>query len=66
MPIPTGFYVLVIVDIGEHAWAMGFFVSYSNNVANYRMHLFSPGGIPLLVKHAKSIDAQHLDNNILV
>jgi hypothetical protein len=46
------------MSITEHTWAMRFFTEYSNDVHEYRMHLLSPTGIPVMVQNIKS---QHAD-----
>lgn len=43
---------------------MNFFIRFSNEIPDHRAYLLSPGGIPLLVEHAKSkfIDVEYLGN----
>jgi hypothetical protein len=49
------------MSIPEHTWAIRFFVEYSNDVHEYRMHLLSPAGIPVMVQNIKTLHAD-LDN----
>lgn len=50
------------MKISEHVRAVRFFAIYSNDVPEYRIHLLSSKGIPLLVKHLKSLLAQIEDS----
>jgi hypothetical protein len=43
------------LSIFEHSGAILFFARYANDMPEYRMHLLSPTGIPLSVKHIKSL-----------
>jgi len=54
------------LNVREHAQGIGFFINFRNGHSSLPPHhtrLLSPGGIPLLVERAKSIDVEHFGND---
>jgi len=52
------------MSISEHSGAILFFSRYANDVPKYRVHLLSSAGIPLSVKHIKSIHTTINDTSL--
>lgn len=51
------------LSIVEHTCAISFFAKYANDMLKYRVHLLSAAGIPLSVKHIKSLHSEIRDTN---